>query len=105
MVSISNVVASTLVALTAAAGITYFSPPLWNGSDPGPVAGATTPDVSTVVDTPARRLNNEKAATDFLLAAQAILRKAPTARASLHESDELPIAGPVPLPRRRPIRR
>jgi hypothetical protein len=47
---------------------------------------------------------NEKAAIAYLEAAQAILRKAPTAQASA-SNEGLPITGRIPLPRKRPIPR
>jgi hypothetical protein len=49
-------------------------------------------------------IENEKAATAYLEAAQAILRRAPTAQASA-SADEIPITGRIPLPRKRPIPR
>jgi len=49
-------------------------------------------------------VENEKAATAYLEAAQAILRRAPTAQASA-SADEIPITGRIPLPRKRPIPR
>jgi hypothetical protein len=45
---------------------------------------------------------DERAAAAFQKAAEAILRRAPNARAS---ADEPPIPGPIPLPKRRPITR
>jgi hypothetical protein len=50
------------------------------------------------------RGGDEKAAIAYLEAAQAILRRAPSARASA-SNDELPIKGRIPLPKRRPIAR
>jgi hypothetical protein len=47
---------------------------------------------------------DELAAAAFQKAAEEILRRAPNSRASV-ASDELPIPGPIPLPRRRPIAR
>jgi hypothetical protein len=47
---------------------------------------------------------DDLAAAAFEKAAEAILRRAPDTQASIGR-DEPPIAGPVPLPRRRPIAR
>jgi len=49
-------------------------------------------------------VENDKAATAYLEAAQAILRRAPTAQASA-SANEIPITGRIPLPRKRPIPR
>ena len=49
-------------------------------------------------------VENEKAAIAYLEAAKAILRRAPTAQASV-SNDELPITGRIPLPKKRPIPR
>jgi hypothetical protein len=49
-------------------------------------------------------VENEKAAAAYLEAAQAILRRAPTAQASA-SADEIPITGRIPLPRKRPTPR
>ena len=63
----------------------------------GPSTRASTP-----VDQPPNA--DELAAAAFEKAAEAILRRAPNTRASAG-SDELPITGPIPLPKRRPIAR
>ena len=47
---------------------------------------------------------DELAAEAYQKAAEAILRRAPNTRASAG-SDERPIAGPIPLPKKRPIAR
>jgi hypothetical protein len=47
-------------------------------------------------------VENEKAATAYLEAAQPILRRAPTSQASA-SADEIPITGRIPLSRKRPI--
>jgi hypothetical protein len=57
---------------------------------------------STRIDQPPNA--DEQAAAAFEKAAEAILRRAPNARAS-SGSDELSIKGPIPLPKRRPIAR
>jgi len=55
---------------------------------------------STRLDRPPS--SDEQAAAAFQKAAEEILRRAPNTRASAG-SNELPITGPIPLPRRRPI--
>jgi hypothetical protein len=47
----------------------------------------------------------EKAAADFLRAAQAILRRSSNSRASFTGTDDPPITEPIPLTRKRPIPR
>jgi hypothetical protein len=56
---------------------------------------------STGID---QRLSADEKAAAYQKAAAAILRRAPNARASAG-ADELPITGPIPLPKRRPITR
>jgi hypothetical protein len=51
-----------------------------------------------------RQIAEEKAAAAYLEAAEAILRRAPNARASA-SNDERPIMGRIPLPKMRPITR
>ena len=57
---------------------------------------------STQIDQPPSE--DELAAVAFEKAAEAILRRAPNTRASVG-SDELPLKGPIPLPKKRPIAR
>ena len=62
------------------------------------------PDTTASIGADRQPIETEKAATAYLEAAQAILRRAPTAQASA-SADEIPITGRIPLPRRRPIPR
>jgi hypothetical protein len=109
MVPLRHIVPAVLVAAAAAWGITYFiAPSEQTAADPPPLP--VKPDASSLavypMESPDQRTReDEKAAADFLRAAQAILRQAPNTRASFKDSDGPPIAGPVPLPRRRPIPR
>jgi hypothetical protein len=60
------------------------------------------PDTTASTSAYQYRGEDEKAAIAYLEAAQAILRRAPSARASASH-DELPIKGQIPLPKKRPI--
>ena len=60
------------------------------------------PRAPTGIDQPPNA--DEQAAAAYQKAAEAILRRAPNTRASA-VSDELPMAGRIPLPKRRPIAR
>jgi hypothetical protein len=60
------------------------------------------PDTTASTSTYQYRGEDEKAAIAYLEAAQAILRRAPSAQASA-SNDELPIKGQIPLPKKRPI--
>jgi hypothetical protein len=86
-----------------AACFTYFvSPP--------PPADQRLPPISLDMKGPGtatqtnidQRPSAEESAEAFLQAAKAILRKAPDAQASA-DANEPPIAGHIPLPRKRPI--
>ena len=105
MIPLRLIVPAVLVASAAAGCITYFVTPLAQVETDerlpptlpnviGPTTGA-----STSIDQ--RTSEEEKAAAAFQQAAEAILRRAPNTRAS----DEPPITGHIPLPRRRPIPR
>ena len=59
---------------------------------------------STRFEAPAPPSADDLAAASYERAAEAILRRAPDTQASI-DRDELPLRGPVPLPRRRPIAR
>jgi hypothetical protein len=104
MIPLRLIVPAVLAASAAAGCITYFVTPLAQVEADerlpptlpnviGPTAGA-----STSIE---RTSEEEKAAAAFQQAAEAILRRAPNTRAS----DEPPITGHIPLPRRRPIPR
>jgi len=107
----SQLVISAIVTAAALAGCFAYllSPPIPLVSvDQQPHLGRLTfdaaPDAMALRGPDWQPVENEKAATAYLEAAQAILRRAPTAQASV-SADEIPIAGRIPLPRRRPIPR
>jgi hypothetical protein len=98
---------AVLTAATLAGCITYLvhPPSTQVADDQRPHLGKLTlaPD-ATALNSADTRSVKEKAAVAYLEAAQAILRRAPTAQASA-SADELPITGRIPLPRKRPIPR
>jgi hypothetical protein len=93
------------VAISAglAGCLTYFvSPPPRVEAEQRSAAPAR--DVTgTAAGTPAR-VGQDRSAEDFLRAAEAILRPLSDAQASAR-TNELPILGHIPLPKRRPIPR
>jgi hypothetical protein len=105
MISLRLAVPAVLVAAAVAACLTYLVSP------PPPVEAAqrlppTVPDMpGPDTGTPTnigQRPSAEEQAAAFQQAAKAILKQAPNAQAS---ADEPPIAGHIPLPKRRPIPR
>jgi fructose-1-phosphate kinase PfkB-like protein len=101
MISLRLVVPAVAVSTGLAASFTYFvSPPQPIEAERRSVAPARD---ATVAGAPAR-VDQERSAEDFLRAAEAILRPLSSAQASAR-SDELPIMGHIPLPKRRPIPR
>ena len=105
MIPLRLIVPAVLAASAATGCISYFVTPLAQVETderlpptlPN-VIGPTTV-ASTSIDQ--RTSEEEKAAAAFQQAAEAILRRAPNTRAS----DQPPITGHIPLPRRRPIPR
>jgi len=99
---------AVLTAATLAGYITYLVHPSTQVADnQRPHLGKLTlsaPDITALKSADTQSVENEKAAVAYLEAAQAILRRAPTAQASA-SADELPITGRIPLPRKRPIPR
>src|ERR1700735_3193841 len=97
-------VPAVVVAAALAGSFTYFVSP------PPPVeaeqrsAAPAREMTSTAAGTPVR-IAQDRRAEDFLRAAEAILRPLSNAQASAPRTDELPIIGHVPLPKRRPIPR
>jgi hypothetical protein len=93
-----------VVAAAALAGcFAYFvtPPPLVEAdAQPAPTARDVT---RAAAGTPAR-VGQDRSAEDFLRAAEAILRPLSDAQASAR-TNELPILGHIPLPKRRPIPR
>jgi hypothetical protein len=64
----------------------------------------SAPGITVSKGTDLQSVDNENAATAYLEAAQAILRRTPSAQASV-SADEIPITARIPLPRKRPIPR
>ena len=101
-----HAVPAVLAAAAVAGCFAYFvTPPARVEADPRllpSVPNVTGPDTraSTSIDQPPNA--EEKAAEAYREAAEAILRRAPNARAS-DGADEPPITGPIPLPKRRPV--
>jgi hypothetical protein len=100
---------AVVTAATLAGSFTYLvRPPITVVEDnQRPHIGKLTlsaPDITISKGTYMQSVEDEKAAVAYLEAAQAILRRAPTAQASAR-LDELPITGRIPLPKKRPIPR
>jgi hypothetical protein len=98
MISLRLAVPVVLVAAAVAGCFTYFVTP------PPPVEAdqrlrPTLPDVAPNIDR--RPSAEEQAELAFTRAASAILRRLPDAQASAG-TNELPIIGRIPLPKRRP---
>ena len=98
MISLRLAVPVILVTAAVAGCFTYFMTP------PPPVEAdqrlrPTLPDVAPNIDR--RPSSEEEAELAFRRAASAILRRLPDAQASAR-TNELPITGRIPLPKRRP---
>jgi len=109
MISLRLAALAILAAAAAAACLTYFVTSLPTrfeaaGRLPPTMPNVRGPDTTASTGFDQRLAAEEEAATAYLEAAQAILRRAPNAQASA-SSDELPITGRIPLPKRRPITR
>jgi hypothetical protein len=108
MVTLRFAVSAILAAAAVAGCFSYFvATPERVEADvrlPPAVLYSTGPNTraSTRTDQPLNA--DERAAAAFQKAAEAILRRAPNARASAG-ADEPPITRPIPLPKRRPITR
>ena len=106
----SHLIISAVVTAAALAGCFAYllRPPITSVAvDQQPHLGEITfsgPDTTASLGADRQLIENDKAATAYLEAAQAILRRAPTAQASA-SADEIPIKGRIPLPRKRPIPR
>ena len=102
--SILRLAVPAVVAAAALAGcITYFvtpPPPVEADAQPAP----TAPHVTSSTAATSAIVGRYRNAEDFERAARAILKRLPDAQASV-PTDELPIIGHVPLPKRRPIPR
>jgi hypothetical protein len=101
-------VPAVLVAAAVAACFTYFvtpPPPVEADQQSSPTApDMTGPNTGTPTNIDQRPSAEGQAAIAFRRAAAAILRQAPYAQASAG-TNELPITGHIPLPKRRPIPR
>jgi uncharacterized membrane protein len=103
MIKWSLVILAVLVAAALAGSFAYFvSPPPRVEAEQRSAAPALEM-TGTAADTPVR-IAQDRRAEDFLRAAEAILRPLSDAQASAR-TDELPILGHIPLPKRRPIPR
>ena len=109
MISLRLAVPAVLAAAIVAGCFTYFvtPSPARVESDqrlPPTVPNLRGPDTTASTSIDPRPSADEKAAAAYWEAAEAILRRAPNARASAG-GDEPSITGPIPLPKRRPITR
>jgi hypothetical protein len=109
MIGLHLALPAVLTAAVVAGCITYLLPQPIARVETGqrlPPAKQTPSGLDTTASASAYKYpgTDEKAAKAYLEAAQAILRRAPGAQASV-SNDELPIEGRIPLPRRRPIPR
>jgi hypothetical protein len=109
MISSRLAIAAVLTAAVVAGLLTYLidRPIAALGVDQRPppfTSIMNAPDTTASTSAYQYRAEDEKAAIAYLEAAQAILRRAPSARASA-SNDELPIKGHIPLPKKRPIAR
>ena len=113
MVTLRFAIPAILAAAAVAGCFSYFvTLPAWVETD-APLSAVRLPPAvlysigpnargSTGIDQPPNA--DEQAAAAYQKAAEAILRRAPNTRASA-VSDELPMTGRIPLPKKRPIAR
>jgi hypothetical protein len=108
MISLRLAVPAVLAAAAVAGYFTYFvTPPPPVEADqrlPPTVPDMTGPDTGSPTNIDQRPSAEEQAAAAFQRAAAAILRRAQYAQASAG-TDEPPITGHIPLPKRRPTPR
>jgi hypothetical protein len=108
MISLRLAVPAVLVAAALAGCFTYFvtpAPQVEGDQRLSPTApDMTGPDTGTPTNIDRRPSSEEQVAKAFKQAATAILRRAPDAQASAG-TNELPITGHIPLPKRHPIPR
>lgn len=108
MISMRLAAPAVLVAAAVAGCFTYLvSPPIArvevDQRSPPDRLDLKGPDRTASASADQRHPSvDEQAAAAYLEAAKAILRKAPTAQAS---ADQPLVVGPIPLPKRRPIKR
>jgi hypothetical protein len=94
---------AVVVAAALAGSFTYLVSPPPRVETEQRLAAPARDVTGSAAGTPAS-IRQGQSAEDFLRAAEAILRRLPDAQASAR-TDELPIIGHVPLPKRRPIPR
>jgi hypothetical protein len=108
MISLRLAIPAALAAAAVAGCFIHFAAPSARVEadllTPPTMPDLTGPDTSASASIDQSPKADEKAAEAYREAAEAILRRAPNARASVGP-DERPIMGPIPLPRRRPIAR
>ena len=107
MISLRLAVPAVLVAAALAGCFTYFvSPPPQVEADKlsSQSRQALVPDTDTLTKFDQPLSTEEERGDAFRQAAEAILKRAPDAQASV-VANELPITGHIPLPKRRPIAR
>jgi hypothetical protein len=106
MIHLRLAVSAVLVAAIVAGCFTYFVIPLLLAESdqrlPPDMMNGPDPQTPTNIDQP--RSAEDQAVAAFQRAAEAILRRAPNAQASAG-ADQPPIAGHIPLPKRRPLSR
>jgi hypothetical protein len=108
MIHLRLAVPAVLVAALVAACFSYFvvPPPVEGDQRLAPTVPDMTnrPDSRTQTNIAQRRSAEDQAVAAFQRAAEAILKRAPNMQASAG-ADQPPIAGHIPLPKRRPISR
>jgi hypothetical protein len=108
MISLRLAIPAVLVAAILAGCFAYFAtpPPPVEADQPSPPTAPDTtgPDTETPTNIGELPSAKEQAAAAFQRAATAILRRAQNAEAAAG-TDEPPITGHIPLPKRRPIPR
>jgi hypothetical protein len=108
MINLRISVPAILAAAGVAACFVHFIPPSARVETDPPTTSSrpnlTGPDIRASASMDQAPSTEEKAAEAYREAAEAILRRAPNARASAG-ADEPPITGRIPMPRRRPIAR
>ncbi len=108
MVSLRFAIPAILVAAAVAGCLSYFlTLPARVENDlrlPPAALYLTGPNAPALTRIDQPPTADELAAEAYQTAAEAILRRAPNTRASA-ATDELPITGRIPLPKRRPIAR
>jgi hypothetical protein len=106
MISLRLAVPVVLVAAAVAGCFTYFvapPPPAEVDQRLPPISsGVKGPEVATPVNVDRQLSPEEQTTAAFTRASKMILRQLSAAQASAR-TNELPISGRVPLPRRRPI--